>query len=42
MTAFWRETRPYFNRGELDAAERFCSEVQQLCHFEGLEVYLRL
>ena len=39
MTAFWRETRPYFNRGELDAARTILlHKLSNYASFEGLEV----
>ena len=39
MTAFWRETRPYFNRGELDAARTILlQKLSNYASFEGLEV----
>ena len=39
MTAFWRETRPYFNRGELDAARTILlQKLSSYASFEGLEV----
>jgi len=39
MTAFWQETRPYFNRGELDAARTILlQKFSNYASFEGLEV----
>ena len=39
MTAFWQETRPYFNRGELDAARTILlHKLSNYASFEGLEV----
>ena len=39
MTAFWRETRPYFNRGELDAARTILlQKLSNYASFEGIEV----
>ena len=39
MTAFWRETRPYFNRGELDAARTILlQKLSNYASFEGLEI----
>ena len=39
MTAFWRETRSFFHRGELDAARTILlQKLSNYASFEGLEV----